>query len=277
MKKLKLLTLALLAFMITATAQDLPKPSPFADVLQRVGLTDIKIEYSRPGVKERKIFGDLLPFDKIWRTGANAATTVSFSTDVDFGGVNVKAGTYSVFTIPGEGEWKMMLNTDLGASEGSYKAENTVAEVTTKSLESNFRETMIFLFDNVKDESADLILEWEKTRIVVPIKVAAKEEAVKNIEAKINELENAYGVYNSSAKYYLDAGLDLDKALDWSKKSVAIKSVFWNVYTLSLIYEAKGDKKMAIATAKKSLELSEKANYAPYIKMNKENIAKWSK
>ncbi|MCB0802925.1 MAG: DUF2911 domain-containing protein [Flavobacteriales bacterium] len=277
MKKLKLLTLALLAFMITATAQDLPKPSPFADVLQRVGLTDIKIEYSRPGVKERKIFGDLLPFDKIWRTGANAATTVSFSTDVDFGGVNVKAGTYSVFTIPGEGEWKMMLNTDLGASEGSYKAENTVAEVTAKSLESNFRETMIFLFDNVKDESADLILEWEKTRIVVPIKVAAKEEAVKNIEAKINELENAYGVYNSSAKYYLDAGLDLDKALDWSKKSVAIKSVFWNVYTLSLIYEAKGDKKMAIATAKKSLELSEKANYAPYIKMNKENIAKWSK
>lgn len=277
MKKVKLLAVALFAFAVSSTAQELPQPSPFAEVEQRVGLTDIEIEYSRPGVKGRTIFGDLEPYDQVWRTGANASTKITFSTDVSFGGVQVEKGTYSVFSIPGRKEWKVMLNTDLRATENSYKAENTIAEVTVKGMESNFRETMLFMFDNVKDESADLIFQWDRVSWVVPIKVASKDAAVKNIEAKINEVENAYGVYNSSARYYLNAGLDLDKALMWSKKSVEISEKFWNVYTLSLIYEAMGDKKNAIASAKKSLELSEKAEYQPYIKMNKDNIEKWSK
>lgn len=277
MKKIKLLAIALFAFTISSTAQDLPQPSPFAEVDQTVGLTEIELEYSRPGVKGRTIFGDLLAYGSVWRTGANAATKITFSTDVKFGGVEVKEGTYSVLSFPGESEWKVMLNTDLGVSQNSYKAENNVAEVTVKGMVSDMTESMLFTFDNIKDESANLIFEWDKVKWVIEITVASKDLAVKNIEAKINEIENAYSVYNSSAKYYLSSGLDLDKALMWSKKSVEISEKFWNVYTLSLIYEAKGDKKMALATAKKSLELSNKAEYKPYIKMNTENIAKWSK
>jgi tetratricopeptide (TPR) repeat protein len=277
MKKIKLLAIAIFAFAASSTAQDLPQPSPYAEVMQRVGLTDITIEYSRPGVKDRKIFGDLEPYNQVWRTGANSATKITLSTDAIIGGVKVKAGTYSVFTIPGESEWKLMLNTDLGASENSYKEENTVANISIEGMKSDLTETLLFSFDNVKDESADLIFAWENVTWNTTIKVASKEEAVKNIESKIKEIENAYGVYNSSAKYYLNAGLDIDKALEWSKKSVEIAEKFWNVYTLSLVYEAKGDKKNALATAKKSLELSKEAEYAPYIKMNTENIAKWSK
>ena len=277
MKKIKLLAIALIAYTFSATAQDLPQPSPKAEVEQTVGLTEIEIEYSRPGVKGRTIFGDLEPYDQVWRTGANAATKISFSTDVNFGGVEVKEGTYSVLSMPGKTEWKVMLNSDLAVTENSYDAEKNVAVVTVKGMESDMTESMLFTFDNIKDESADLIFEWDKVKWMIAIKVASKDAAIKNIEAKINEIENAYGVYNSSARYYLNAGLDLDKALAWSKKSVAISSKFWNVYTLSLIYEAKGDKKMAIETAKKSLKLSEEANYQPYVKMNKENIEKWGK
>jgi tetratricopeptide (TPR) repeat protein len=170
-----------------------------------------------------------------------------------------------------------MLNTDLKATENSYNEENTVADVAIKGMQSDLTETLMFSFDNVKDESADLIFAWENVTWKTTINVASKDVAVQNIESKIKEIEGAYGVYNSSAKYYLSAGLDLDKAIEWSKKSVEISEKFWNVYTLSLIYEAKGDKKNAIKTAEKSLELSKKAEYKPYIKMNTENIAKWSK
>ena len=122
-----------------------------------------------------------------------------------------------------------------------------------------------------------MVFEWEKVKWVLPIQVKVEEQAMKNIEDEINKIENAYGVYNRSARYYLDHEQDLDKALEWSKKSVSISPQFWNVYTLSLIQHAKGDKKAAIATAERSLKLSEEASYQPYVKMNKENIEKWKK
>ena len=277
MKKIKFFAAAFLGLAISVDAQELPVPSPYAEVEQRVGLTDIEVEYSRPGVKGRTIFGDLEPFDQVWRTGANAATKITFSTDVNFGGVDVEKGTYSIVSIPGKSEWKVMLNSDLNVQEGSYKAENDVAMITVKGMESDHTESMLFMFDNVKEESVDFIFEWEKSKWIIPIKVNAKDAAIKNIEEKLSEIENAFRPYNSSARYYLDAGLDLEKALMWSKKSVEMDERFWNVYTLSLIYEAMEDKKNAIKTAERSLELAVKAEYQPYIKMNKDNIAKWSK
>lgn len=276
-KKIKLSLLGLF-IAVGVQAQDLPKPSPYAEVMQRVGLTDITVMYSRPGVKDRVIFGGLEPFDQVWRTGANQSTKIEFTTDANFGGVDVKAGTYSIVSIPGENEWKVMLNSDLGVQEGSYKAENDVASVTVKPMESEEKtERMTFWFANVTDESADLMFAWENTIWSIPVKVEAKEIAMQNIKDEISKVENAYGLYNSSARYYLDNNQDLDQALEWSKKSVSISEKFWNVYTLSLIYEAKGDKKMAIKTAEKSLELAKAAEYQPYIKMNTDNLAKWKK
>lgn len=277
MKKITLSIIASFLLFTGLNAQELPVPSPYAEVMQRVGLTDVSIMYSRPGVKERSIFGNVVPFDAVWRTGANAATKIKISTDATIGGKEVKAGTYSIFTVPGKDTWKLMLNTDLKASETSYSAANNVAEVSMKPASSPSVETMTFHFANVSDEEMHLVFSWETTTWSIPIKVEAKEIALENIKSKLDEIENAYSVYNKIARYYLDNEMDLEQALNWSKKSVAIKELFWNVHTLSLIQHAKGDTKGALATAQKSLKLAEEAKYQPYIKMNKENIEKWSK
>lgn len=277
MKKLQLTLIAFSLFFTTVQAQELPAPSPYSELTQRIGLTDVTLMYSRPGVKERTIFGDLEPYDQVWRTGANAATKIKFSSDVMVGGNEVKEGTYSIVTIPGKESWKLMINTDLSITENSYKAENNVAEISMKPESNDMVETMTFTFANVKDDKADLVFEWEKTQWSVSIEVKVKEQALENIEAKLNEIEKAYGTYNRVARYYLDNDLDLDKALVWSKKSVEIEAKFWNVYTLSLIQKEKGDVKAALETAKKSLAMSEEAKYEPYIKRNKKNIAEWSK
>jgi len=268
----------LLAFLSPAVfAQELPVPSPYAEVEQRIGLTDVEIEYSRPGVKGREVFGKLVSFGKVWRTGANAPTTIELSTDATLGGKAVKAGTYSIFTIPGETAWKFMLNSDEEAYESSYKAENNVLEIEVTPNEIEKRESLLFYFDNIKEESAELILEWDNMQVVVPMTVKADEQAISNIKEKIAELEENFRAYNSAARYYLDHDKDLEQALAWSMKSVEIDAKFWNVYTLSLIQHKMGKTKEAIKTAERSLELAKQDEYEPYIKRNEANIAEWSK
>jgi hypothetical protein len=273
-KKLSMSFLALFMVAFTMNAQELPQPSPYAETMQRVGLTDVTVQYSRPGVKDRLIFGDLEPFGSVWRTGANSATKIVLSTDAMIGEKEIMAGTYSVLSTPmEEGNWKVYLNSDLDVQENSYKAENNVVEIEVKTMKISEKvESMTFWYANVKDESVDLMFAWENTSWILPIKVAAKELAV-----KISEVESAYSLYNNSAKYYLTNKIDLNKALAWSTKSVEISEKFWNVYTLSTIQYELGMTKEALKTATKSLELSTVAKYQPYIKMNTENIAKWSK
>lgn len=278
-KQIKLFLLLFAIVSLSTYAQELPQPSPYAEVMQRVGLTDITVKYSRPGVKDRVIFGDLEPFDQVWRTGANSSTKIELSTAAIIGGTKVEAGTYSIMSMPNEaGNWKVFINTDLGVQEGSYTAEKNVAEIDVKAMKTDDKvETMSFWFANVKTGSLDLMFAWENTMWAIPIEVEYKEMAAKNIEEAIAETKGAFRVYNSSARYNLDNDLDLNQALEWSKTSVEMDERFWNVYTLSLIQHKLGMKKEALATAKKSLEMSEKAEYAPYIKMNKDNIANWSK
>ena len=275
-KKIKLSLLGLF-IAVGVHAQELPQPSPYGEVMQRVGLTDVTVMYSRPGVKDRTIFGDLLSYGEVWRTGANAATKIKLSTDATIGGKMVKAGTYSILSIPSEGEWKVVLNSDVRASEGSYKAENNVAEIMVNAAENEMVETLTFTFANVKEDMADLVFEWAKTTWSIPIKVEVAEMAMANIEGKMKEMENAYGAYNSSARYYYENDQDLDQALAWSKKSVEMSAQFWNLYTLSLIQHKKGDVKGAIATAKKSMASAEEAENKAYVERNKKNIAAWSK
>lgn len=277
MKKFKLFMLAALTTVFSVQAQELPVPSPYAEVMQKVGLTDVKVEYSRPGVKERKIFGGLLKWGQVWRTGANASTKITFSTDANVGGEEVKAGTYSVFTRLEDGAFVVMFNSDVNASEGSFNADNNVLEAKAKVLESEMTETFTITFSNLTENTAELTFQWEKSKWSVPIKVEADEMAMKNIEQKIKEIENSYGAYNAAARYYLEHDKDLDQALAWSKKSVEISAQFWNTITLSKIYAAKGDYKNAIKVAEQSKALAEKANYDAYIKMNDENIKTWKK
>jgi hypothetical protein len=261
---------------LSVKAQDLPKPSPHAEVSQTVGLTNISIEYSRPGVKERDIFGGLVPFDKVWRTGANKATKITFDTPVTFGEEEVEAGSYAVFTIPSEDSWTVILNSQTESwGTGDYSEENDVARIEVESMDMPHMENMMFYFDELKDGSANLILRWAETGISIPVTVDYKKMAMKNIEAEFKKYENKFRLYDNAADFYIANNMDLDQAIEYAKKSVEMNPKFWNVRTLSEAYAAAGKYKEAIKTAEKSLKLAEEAEYEPYIKINKENIKKW--
>lgn len=273
-----LLALASVALFLGTTAQDLPQPSPKATVSQRVGLTDFTIDYSRPSAKDRVVFGELVPMDQLWRTGANRPSTIEFNTDITFGGTNVPAGKYAILSIPGQTSWTVILskNLDLMGTEG-YEESDAVAKVSARATTlKNKIETFTIGFNNLRDGSADLVFEWEAMRAVVPIKVSYMDNAVKNIEAKLKEQESFFSSYNSAARFYLDNNLDKTKALEYAKKSTEMRKTFWNVYTLSLAHEANGNRKEAIAAAQESMKLAEEANWPAYVKMNQENLAKWS-
>ena len=160
----------------TSNAQMKVQPSPAASVKQQVGVTEVTVEYSSPGVKKRKIWGELVAFDKPWRTGANSSTKVTFSKDVTVGGKPVAAGTYSLLTIPGAKSWTVILNknTGIGGSMDKYKQEEDVARVTVTPKSVPARERLTFIFSDVTDDSATLDLEWEKVRVSIPIVAKAK-------------------------------------------------------------------------------------------------------
>ena len=265
-------------FQFSTNAQDLPQPSPAAKVIQTVGLTEFTVTYSRPGVKGRTIFGDLVPYDKVWRTGANKATSIEFNTDITMEGKSVPAGKYSLFTIPGKDKWEVIINknTELWGA-GDYKQAEDVVRFSVTPEKSNTTESMVFVFDNVIGDDAKLTLAWADVKISMNIKVDSKAAAMNNIENAIKEAEGTFRTYNSSARYYLDNNMDAAQALKWASKSVETSKRFWNVKTLSEAYAANNDYKMAIKTAEESLKLSEEAKYEPYVKMNTENIEKWKK
>lgn len=267
-----------LAMFTGLIAQELPQPSPLAKVSQRVGLTDINLEYSRPSAKGRVIFGDLVPFGEVYRTGANASTKISFSTDVVFGGRMVPAGQYALYTIPGKTEWTIILHKNTTYwGVGDYKEEEDLLRLTVKTKVVPMTETFTIEFNNFRDEMADLTIRWEKTSMSVTINCNSVEQSKTNIISKLSEIENAYSVYNKAARYYVDSELDVKQALIWAKKSTSIEEKFWNVYTLSLAYAANGDYKNAIVSAEKSKALAMEVDYQQYVNMNDDNIAKWKK
>lgn len=262
-----------------AFAQDLPQASPISKVEQRVGLTDITIKYSRPSVRGRKIWGDIVPYKVIWRAGANACTVISFSDNVSINSQTIPAGEYSFFLIPTEADWTVILNknTKLWGSDG-YKQEEDMIRFTVKpDMNSTFTETMLFAFDNIKIDAADVNLMWEKMKLTFRINVDTETKAIANIRKAIGEAENTYRTYNASATYLLDTNKEPLQALDWAKKSVGMQEKFWNVYTLSRAYAANNMYKEAISAAERSLKLSQEAKQEAYVKMNQKNIEEWKK
>ncbi|MCU0436581.1 MAG: DUF2911 domain-containing protein [Raineya sp.] len=264
---------------LLSVAQDLPQASPISKLEQRIGLTDVTIKYSRPGTKGRKIWGDVVPYKAVWRTGANACTVISFSDNVSINSQTVPAGEYSLFVIPTETDWTVILNknTKLWGSDG-YKQEEDVIRFTVKpDMNATFVETMLFAFDNIKIDGADLSLMWEKMKLTFRINIDTDTKAIGNIKKAVAEAENTYRTYNASATYLLDANKDLPQALDWAKRSVAMQEKFWNVYTLSRAYAANNMYKDAILAAEKSLKLAQESKQEAYIKLNQKNIEEWKK
>ena len=280
MKKI-ILCLLVLAFAIPSQAQiQTPQPSPSSKIEQKVGLTDVTVTYSRPGVKGRKVFGDLVPFGKLWRTGANANTVITFSDNVTIGGTEVKAGSYAIFSKPTATSWEIYFYSDTNnwGTPREWDESKVAAKLTANVQKLPFMvETFTLMFSNLKNDSGVLEIIWENTFVEIPFSVPTNEKAMKSIE-QVMAGPNANDYY-SAASFYLDENKDLDKALTWINKAIEKRDspAFWYHRKKSLILAAKGDKKAAIAEAKTSMALAEKAGNADYVKMNKESIAMWSK
>jgi len=275
--------LSFLLFFSPITAQttppklEFPAPSPASTIKQRVGVTDIEISYSRPSLKGRKAFGNLVPFGQIWRTGANSATKIKFSTAINFGGANIPAGTYELFTIPGPAEWTVIVHKDSsqwGAYQ--YKPENDVTRVKAMPVSlSSPVESFTIDFSTLRDDSATLNLTWEKTS--VPIKITVDLiSLVPQIEAVMASSE-VKKPYANAAMFYLEHGQDLTKAAAWMDAAIAAQpTAFFLVYRKAKILAAAGDKAGALAAATASLEAAMKAKSPvgeEYTKLNQDLIA----
>jgi hypothetical protein len=246
---------------VPAPRIEFPAASPAATLNQRVGLTDITIVYSRPSMRGRKIFGGLLPYGEVWRTGANSATRITFSTPVKFGSADLAAGAYELFTIPGPAEWTVILQKlPEKASWGAYTYDrkNDTARVTVKPVATSAPvETFGFAFDNLRDESATLNLAWENTRVPVEIAVDVTGKVVAQIEAAM--AADGRKPYFQAALFFLDHDLDLTKAARWMDAAIAENpDAYYAVYHKARLLAKQGDKAAAIATARKSIELASK-------------------
>jgi hypothetical protein len=283
MKKICMLLVLLFANFYVEAQVKTPQASPLAKIDQVVGLTNIQIEYSRPSAKGRTVYGDLVPFGKHWRTGANANTTVSFSEDVKIAGKDLKKGKYALFTTPKADSWDVIFYTDTNNwglpeewNEAKVALKVTVKpETTTKSVES----FSIFL-NNLTNDSGVMELSWERTTVAIPFSVPTQEAAMKSIEKTL--AGPAAGDYFAAAQYFYQTNNDLNKALSWVTTAVSLTAKntdvpYWYLRLKSLIQAKLGDKKGAIITAKESLNLAVKAGNGDYEKMNKDSIAEWSK
>ncbi len=261
-----------------APALEFPAASPNSTLTQRVGVTDIALEYARPSMRGRKVFGGLEPYGVVWRTGANQATKVSFSTDVQFGGADVPAGDYALFSVPGESEWKVMLNASaqqFGAY--GYDESQNVASVTVKPIALTAPvESLAFGFSDLRPDSATLFFEWENVRVPVEIKTDVVATLVPRIEAAMAGEGDL--PYFSAAMFYYENDVDLDKAAAWIDEAVkAQPEAFWVSYRKGLILLKKGDKQGAMEAAKMSLELASKRSGSlkdEYTRLNEALIAR---
>ncbi len=258
---------------------DFPAASPAATVTQRVGLTDIQINYARPGAKGRKVFGGLVPYGHIWRTGANTATKISFSTPVKLNDTEIPAGTYELFTIPGATEWTVIIHKNMSQwGAYSYDEKNDVARLkAVPAALPTAVESLDISLNDLRDESATLNIAWEKTRVPVALTVDVKSTLVPQIEAGMASGGEKLP-YASAAMYYLENGLDLRKAATWMDAAIAAQpNAFYLVYRKALILEKMGDKAGAASTAQKSLEAASKASGAikdEYVGLNEALLAR---
>ena len=257
-----------------------PQPSPASKMEQKVGLTDITLEYSRPAVREREVYGGLVPFDKLWRTGANKNTIITFSTDATVFGSKLKAGSYAIFSKPGKDNWEIYFQADTEnwgtPKEWDDSKVMAMGEVPVHPIPFNV-ETFTIDIKSIKNDSAIIEIIWEKTYVGIPFTVPTDDAVLASINDVLGgtPTENDYF---SSAVYYLQEGKDIKQAQEWIDKAVDMtkdKPRFWFLRQQSLIHAKAGDTAGAIAAAKASLAGAEKAGNADYVKMNTDSLKEW--
>jgi len=255
---------------------DLPRPSPNAKVSQTIGLTEITVDYSSPAVKARPVWGGLVPYDQMWRTGANQATKITFSRDVTFGDKPVPAGTYALFTIPTKGAWTVILNkkADQSGTARDYKADQDFVRFSVHAKPAPHRERMTFLFSDFSDDAGSLDLEWEKLRVSIPIKVKTEEQSLANIA---KSLDGTWRTYAMAARYMGETKKDYDTGLKYIDLSLGLKEDWFNVWTKATLLAGKGKTKEAIALGEKAQALGQKAEFFFLEADVKKSLAEWKK
>lgn len=271
-----LLSTLLVSGMACAQAQQLvtPQPSPTQTIKQAFSVGSVELSYSRPGLKGRKLGTELAPFGKVWRTGANGATTIQFSDDVTIGGTAVKAGKYGILSIPGASEWILIVTKDLNVNNPSlYKQENDIVRVTVpvKKLSEKV-ETFTMNFANFTGSSCELQLMWENSVVALPISANTDEKVMKQISETLSKDNRPYF---AAAQYYYDNGKELSKAKEWvdiATADPANAKAYYMFLLKARIYAKLGDKAGAKAAAEKTVTLATEGKNDEYVKMGQDLI-----
>jgi tetratricopeptide (TPR) repeat protein len=271
-----------LAISLATTAQvQTPQLSPKAEIEQTVGLTEFKVEYSRPSLRGRNMHKEIIPFDQAWRFGANKNSTLSFDTPINFGGIDVKAGTYAIYAVPGEKEWKISLynETDNWGLPEKWDASKVVAEVMVpvKTVKPSC-ETLTISFDNLNVNDFELTIAWENTMLPIIVKLPTSELTMASIKETMKGNPSERDYYNA-ASYLLSAEKDLENALNYMSQAIEMNedAPFYYIRKKALILGAMGKNEAAIEVAKVSLEMAREAGSEEYVRKNKESIIEWSK
>lgn len=265
-----------LLFMLESTAQQLvtPRPSPKAIVTQMVGVTKVSIDYGSPGVNKRVIWGELVPYNEIWRTGANELTTITFDDPVKINGTELPAGTYGIHTIPRKDEWDIIFSKDAKVDGSStFNAEKEILRVKAKPEEHHFMEKMTFLFTDVTDNSAIVNLLWDKLKVSFTLETNTQELTLTKARQQLS-----WAPLFQAAQYCLTNNVNLEEGLKWIEASCLINEVYWNTRVKAQILAKLDRKKEAIATMEKAIDLGGKMQSPPFDFDNmKAMLVEWKK
>jgi len=276
-------TLLLFTVNLSFSQINTPRVSPASEVEQMVGLTEIEIEYSRPSMRGREVFGNLVPFGKVWRTGADNSTKISFDTDVIISGKTIQSGTYSIFSIPNKESWEIILYSDVelwGVPRDWSENKIVFSSMfdVKKLKKSNTVETFTISFNDLTNNDVNMSISWENTSVDIKIEVPTRSMVESDINKVLSDNPKSSDYY-AAAVFYRQENINLDKALEWMNKAIEMNESprFWQYRQQSLIMAANDKFAEAVDAAKKSLNLAIQADNQDYIKMNRESIAEWSK
>jgi tetratricopeptide (TPR) repeat protein len=268
------------SFSLVQAQIDVPAPSPLGSINQKVGLSDLSVTYSRPSVKGRTIFGDLVPYGSMWRLGANASTKFKTSSDITIEGKDVPAGEYALYAIPNKDSWTMILHKNTsywGTGGDKYSVEEDLArfEVKPNNAYPLMVETMTFQFTDITSEDCYLELTWANTQVRIKIHTDVDKKVMASIDEKMKGISSA--TYYQAARYYLENDKDLNKALEWINLSLVDNEKFWMVRQKALILAKMERYDDAIKTAELSKSLAETAQNNDYVRLNEKSIEEWKK
>lgn len=281
----KIIVTAFLAMSLSTFAQvNVPQASPKVEIEQVVGLTEIELEYARPGMKDRVVFGEMVPYGKVWRTGANENTTIQFSDDVSINGKPLPKGKYALYTVPNKDNWDVIFyqDTENWGVPQNWDDKKVVLKVRADiSTVEKPIEYLNITVNPLNNNRGELVIGWEKTQAIVYFEVPTQKKALQSIEEGLNANASARDYY-SAAQYLYSEGIDVDKALSYMEHSIKMsggdeEAPFYVLRQKALIQAAIGDKQGAIVSAKRSSESAKKAGNEEYIKMNEISIEEWSK